>query len=87
MRCGGTTAAKPANEEAQGVADAVRGEAEARAGHAYQRFTVTEYMTQVVAGLNYFLKVDTGDHGFVFLRVYQGMRRTSERRDGAVARC
>jgi hypothetical protein len=62
-----------ATDEVIGVAQQVQGQVEAKTGKSYDKFQATEFATQVVAGLNYFIKVDTGANGFVFLRVFKGV--------------
>lgn len=69
--CGGTSELKQADENVQKICDQVKGEAENKAGTKFSQFVAKSYKTQVVAGTNYFIKVDVGDGNFVHLRVYQ----------------
>ncbi|KAG2382615.1 hypothetical protein C9374_005195 [Naegleria lovaniensis] len=59
----------PADEEVKQVIDAVKGEVEQKLGKTLQKYEALKYATQVVAGTNYFVKVDTGDD-VVHLRIY-----------------
>ncbi|KAK3738652.1 hypothetical protein QZH41_014241, partial [Actinostola sp. cb2023] len=47
----------------------VKDDVQAKAGKPFSKFDATHYATQVVAGTNYFIKVDVGD-SFVHIRVY-----------------
>ncbi len=61
--CGGFGEAREADEEVQAVAQAVRAQVEDRLGHAAEVFEVKSYSTQVVAGLNFLMKVQVGQDG------------------------
>uniref|UniRef100_A0A673STL0 Cystatin A n=1 Tax=Suricata suricatta TaxID=37032 RepID=A0A673STL0_SURSU len=54
---GGLSEAKPATPEVQEIADEVRPQLEEKTNETYQKFEVIEYKTQVVAGINYYIKV------------------------------
>ncbi|KAL0484130.1 cystatin-A [Acrasis kona] len=69
---GGTTEAKPANKKVQVIADSVKGEVEALTNDVYDVYEAVSYATQVVAGVNYFIKVKVGKDEAVHLKVYQG---------------
>jgi cystatin-A/B len=71
MSVGGLSQAKDATPEIQKMADQVRDAAEQKAGQKYSKFEATQYRTQVVAGTNYFIKVDCGDGLFVHVRVFE----------------
>eukprot|EP00854_Cymbomonas_tetramitiformis_P002069 gene2069-2766_t len=49
---------------------------EAKLGTTFATFQVAEVKTQVVAGTNYFFKVDTGSDSAVHLRVFKGLPHT-----------
>lgn len=68
---GGPSELKVADEEVQKICDEVKSAAEAKAGEKYSQFQAKSYKTQVVAGTNFFIKVDVGDGSFVHLRVYR----------------
>ncbi|XP_075398351.1 cystatin-B-like [Tenrec ecaudatus] len=73
MMCGGTSATKPATAEIQEIADKVRCEVEAKENKRFPEFKAVEYKSQVVAGMNFFIKVHTGDDNFMHLRVFQSL--------------
>lgn len=69
--CGGTGELKQADKEVQQICDQVKEEAEKKAGSKFPEFVAVSYKTQVVAGTNYFIKVNVGDGNFIHLRVYK----------------
>ncbi|XP_077202441.1 cystatin-A [Paroedura picta] len=73
MMPGGLTAAKPATPEIQQIADKVKPQLEARENKSYPVFTAVEYRTQVVAGVNYFIKIGVGHGEYVHMRVFESL--------------
>eukprot|EP00700_Malawimonas_jakobiformis_P001754 EC722292.1.p1 GENE.EC722292.1~~EC722292.1.p1 ORF type:complete len:107 (+),score=27.64 EC722292.1:31-321(+) len=69
---GAVGASKPGDAHAQGIADQVRSDVEKKAGKSLSQYKVVEYATQIVAGTNYFLKIDAGDE-HVHARVFVGL--------------
>ncbi|KAM7459030.1 cystatin-B [Blastocystis sp. ATCC 50177/Nand II] len=69
MLCGGTTEAV-VDERVKEVAMKMKGEVEKQANESFSTFEPVEAMTQVVAGTNYFIKVDVGNGKAVFMRVW-----------------
>ncbi|XP_036307115.1 cystatin-B-like [Pipistrellus kuhlii] len=78
MLCGGTSAAKPATAEIQAIADKVKPQLEEKANKKYPTFKATEYKSQLVAGTNYFIKVQVEDDDFVHIRVFQSLPHESK---------
>ncbi|KAH1186186.1 cystatin-B-like [Mauremys mutica] len=72
-QCGGLTGAQPATPEAQQVADEVKLQVEEKEGKKFEVFTAVEFKTQVVAGINYFIKVHVGNEEFLHLRVFKSL--------------
>ncbi|XP_036301597.1 cystatin-B [Pipistrellus kuhlii] len=73
IRCGGTSDTKPATDEIQAIADQVKSQLEEKVNKKYPTFKATEYKSQVVAGINYFIKVQVEDDDFVHIRVYRAL--------------
>ncbi|XP_033624035.1 cystatin-B, partial [Fukomys damarensis] len=51
----------------------VKPQLEEKENRKYPVFEAVSYKTQVVAGINYFIKVHIGDENFLHLRVFQGL--------------
>ncbi|CAH6792308.1 cystatin-A [Phodopus roborovskii] len=75
---GGLTEARPATPEVQEVADQVRAQLEEKTNEKYEKFEAVEYKTQVVAGVNYFIKVDVGNGQYVHLKIFKGLPGQNE---------
>ncbi|XP_026351799.1 cystatin-B [Ursus americanus] len=73
MMCGAPTASQPATAETQSIADQVKPQLEERENKKYATFKAVEFRSQVVAGRNYFIKVQVDDDEFVHLRVFQSL--------------
>ncbi|XP_047424811.1 cystatin-A-like [Mugil cephalus] len=65
--CGGWSDTKPATEEIQRICDEVKGQVEERTNTKYGIFRALHYRSQVVAGMNYVIKIHAG--GFTYLHV------------------
>ena len=96
-RPGGTTNARPIDEQALQVAQSAKAGIEEKTGQTYSTFNPTQYATQVglsretcpqpssvevnvlqnqvVAGTNYFFKIDVGDGHYVHARVYKDLQQ------------
>ncbi|XP_032212345.1 cystatin-B [Mustela lutreola] len=73
MMCGAPTASQPATAETQAIADQVKAQLEERENKKFTTFKAVEFRSQVVAGRNYFIKVQVDDEEFVHLRVFQSL--------------
>uniref|UniRef100_A0A674IBB1 Cystatin domain-containing protein n=1 Tax=Terrapene triunguis TaxID=2587831 RepID=A0A674IBB1_9SAUR len=56
MIAGGLTEIKPATPEIQEIADQVKPQLEGKENKTYPVYVALKYKTQVVAGINYFIK-------------------------------
>ncbi|XP_029794713.1 cystatin-B [Suricata suricatta] len=73
MMCGAPSATKPATAETQAIADQVKAQLEHRENKKYTTFKAVEFRSQVVAGRNYFIKVQVDDDEFVHIRVFESL--------------
>ncbi|KAF3815596.1 cystatin-B [Mirounga angustirostris] len=73
MMCGAPTASQPATAETQAIADQVKPQLEEQENKKYATFKAVEFRSQVVAGMNYFIKVQVDDDEFVHLRVFRSL--------------
>ncbi|XP_072019497.1 cystatin-B-like [Amphiura filiformis] len=72
--CGGMKSPEPASKECQTYVDQVREPAEAKAGRSFSKFEAKLCATQLVNGINYFVKVDVGDNQFVHIRFHRSFQ-------------
>ncbi|KAM9225842.1 cystatin-A [Dugong dugon] len=70
---GGLTEVKPATPEIQEIAIEVKPQLEEQTNRTYEEFEAVEYKTQVVAGLNYFIKVQIGDNTYIHLKIFKSL--------------
>ncbi|KAL1788293.1 cystatin-A [Sigmodon hispidus] len=78
MMPGGLTEARSATPEIQEIADKVRPQLEEKTNEKYEKFEAIQYKTQVVAGINYFIKVKVGNCSFIHLKVFEGLNRQND---------
>lgn len=72
MLCGGLTPGlKPITPEVQALANKHWGEAQTRLGRTFQTWNAVGFSTQVVAGVNYWIKIQSDNGEFVHIKVYQ----------------
>ncbi|KFV19494.1 Cystatin-A [Tauraco erythrolophus] len=70
MMPGGLSDTEPATPEVQHIADEVKPQLESKLNKTYDIFRAIQYRSQVVAGMNYYIKVQVADDDYVHLRVY-----------------
>ncbi|KAM6211035.1 cystatin-A-like [Sarcoramphus papa] len=73
MMPGGLSETKPATPEVQHIVNQVKPQFESRENKTYNIFKAIAYKTQVVAGINYFIKVQVSDADYAHLRVFQSL--------------
>ncbi|XP_047424708.1 cystatin-A-like [Mugil cephalus] len=73
VTCGGFTEPRPATEEIQKICDEVKGHVEERTNKKYEIFTALEYRSQVVAGTNYLIKVNSGPTSHLHVIVFEAL--------------
>ncbi|XP_036907439.1 cystatin-A [Sturnira hondurensis] len=71
MMPGGLTEAKPATPEIQKIADEVKPQLEEKTNETYEEFEAIEYKTQVVAGINYYIKVRVGHNSYIHMKIFK----------------
>eukprot|EP00928_Gymnodinium_smaydae_P012568 TRINITY_DN14558_c0_g2_i2.p1 TRINITY_DN14558_c0_g2~~TRINITY_DN14558_c0_g2_i2.p1 ORF type:complete len:224 (+),score=53.97 TRINITY_DN14558_c0_g2_i2:74-673(+) len=91
MRCGGTGDENPADDDVRQLIAPLKAEAQQKAqgqgmNAAFSEFEPLSYKTQVVAGMNYFVKVKVGPTSYVHLRIYKHFSGAS-RVDGVKVGC
>ena len=77
MLCGGVTPGlKPITPEVQAIANKHKAHAEEQLGKHFSTWNAVGFSTQVVAGINYWIKIQVGDNQYVHIKVYQPLPHT-----------
>ncbi|KAL0487017.1 cystatin [Acrasis kona] len=69
---GGLSETKIADEDCRNAVAAVKQTVVSQTRRNYSQFKAVEYKTQVVSGINYFVKVKVASKEYLFLRIYKG---------------
>jgi len=69
--CGGTGDEQAATPEVQALVDQVKDDLVTALGQAPASFQATHFKSQVVAGVNYFVRVHIGDDKHIHVRIYK----------------
>ena len=70
MMCGGFGQSRPADDEVKAIATEMKPKVEQALGKTYTQFEAVSFTTQVVAGVNYKIKVKVGDEDYVHIKVF-----------------
>ena len=70
MMCGGFGNSRPADDKVKALALEMKPKVEQALGTTYTQFEAVQYTTQVVAGVNYKIKVKVGDEDYVHIKVF-----------------
>jgi cystatin-A/B len=74
-RPGGMKEPQPMTDEVREMVLSIRSEIEAKAGKNFSTFNPVSYATQVVAGVNYFVKIEVGNGEFIHARIYRDLNK------------
>ncbi|RYG66837.1 hypothetical protein EON64_08830 [archaeon] len=77
MRCGGFGEARDATDEDQSVLEHVKQEIQNRLGRSYSNIRAVKVTTQVVAGVNYLMKLQC-DSDFVHAKIAKPLPHTGQ---------
>ena len=75
---GGFEKPRTATDEIKDIAYQVRREVQSRLNVNFDKFEAVSYRSQVVAGVNYLIKVDVGNGSFIHIKVFQPLPYTNE---------
>nr|CAD20980.1 cystatin [Lepidoglyphus destructor] len=71
MMCGGLAETKQPDAEVIEICSTIRPHLETKVGRTFETFEPISYRTQVVNGVNYFIKIRVGDNHYVHARVHR----------------
>lgn len=70
---GGLIEAKPATLEINEIANEVKPQLEGKTNETQEEFEAVEYKIQVVAGINYYIKVRVGHNIYICLKIFKAL--------------
>mmetsp|Transcript_6891 Transcript_6891/g.11566 ORF Transcript_6891/g.11566 Transcript_6891/m.11566 type:complete len:97 (-) Transcript_6891:157-447(-) len=73
-RCGGTSEAVAATEETQTLVDSVKTQIEEKLGNPVDSLKALLVSKQVVAGTNFFVKIQTGENEYIHARIFRSLQ-------------
>ncbi|XP_004712358.1 cystatin-A [Echinops telfairi] len=73
MLPGGLSEAKPATPEVQEMVNEVKSQLEEQTNETYEEFEAVEYKTQVVAGVNYYVKIRIGNEKYIHIKMFKSL--------------
>ena len=76
MQVGGYSAEQEVTSDIQELAQAVKEEIQSKCNRAFPTFEVVKFMKQVVAGMNYKLKIKVGEDKYIHAVVFRGLPHT-----------
>jgi len=68
---GGLKPSQPVTDEVRDAANECKSDIEAKAGRTFTTFNPVEYSSQVVAGTNYYIKIDVGNNEYILARIWR----------------
>lgn len=75
--CGGTSEVKAPDQEIQDICEKLRESVEETIGRKFTSYKVKAYKTQVVAGTNYFVKIEVDDgKEYLHVRIFRPLPHT-----------
>ncbi|XP_022645599.1 cystatin-B-like [Varroa jacobsoni] len=72
--CGSTGSVKPVDDECRDVLGRVREGCEEKAGKKFEYFEPIHYKTQLVNGINFFIKVKIADNDYLHVRAHKSFQ-------------
>ena len=73
MPVGGYSTQQEVTSDIQGLAEAVKEEIQTKCNRSFPTFEVIEFAKQIVAGVNYDLKIKVGEDKFINAVVFQAL--------------
>nr|CAI9704523.1 unnamed protein product [Rangifer tarandus platyrhynchus] len=73
MMCRAASATQPATAETQAIADKVKSQLEEKENKKFPVVKALEFKSELVAGKNYFIKVQVDEDDFAHIRVFESL--------------
>uniref|UniRef100_A0A0B6ZKN4 Cystatin domain-containing protein n=1 Tax=Arion vulgaris TaxID=1028688 RepID=A0A0B6ZKN4_9EUPU len=73
MMCGGVNQSKDATDEIQDLVEKVRSQLEAKVGKSFPKYKAISYISQIVAGTNFFVKIQTDENEYTHVRIFRSL--------------
>ncbi|XP_059183019.1 cystatin-B-like [Centropristis striata] len=71
ISCGGWSGTQDATKETQKICDQVKAQVQKTTGNNYRVYVAVKYRNQIVAGVNFSIKVHVGGEDYIDLSVFQ----------------
>ena len=78
MMVGGFGDSRPADDKVKALAIEMKPKVEQALGATYSQFEAVSFKTQVVAGINYKIKVKVGEGKYVHIKVYEPLANSGK---------
>ncbi|CAL1547426.1 unnamed protein product [Lymnaea stagnalis] len=78
MMCGGTSDVKPASDEVHDLIKKIKDDLEKKSQKTFSNFKAVSYKSQVVAGTNFFVKIQGDGDEYLHVRIYRPLPHTNE---------
>lgn len=72
-KTGGLGKIMSSNDDIQNIVNNFKKEIEKKLNQKIKKFNVHSYKTQIVAGINYYIKVEIDNNAFIHLRIYKNL--------------
>ncbi|KAH9525362.1 hypothetical protein Btru_001162 [Bulinus truncatus] len=76
--CGAASEVKEATEEIQEIIKEIRDELESKVNQKFPVYKAISYRSQVVAGTNFFVKIQVDDNDYVHVRIFRPLPHTKK---------
>ena len=78
QRPGGHSAEKEATSEIQGITDQLKSQVESKANKSFSTFQAVKYTSQVIAGMQYIIKIKVGDNEYIHVHAIRAPKEGAE---------
>ncbi|KAK6986206.1 cystatin-B [Biomphalaria glabrata] len=76
--CGAASDVSGANDEVHAIVKEIQSELESKANKSFPVFKAISFRSQVVAGTNFFVKIQVGDKEYLHARIFRPLPHTNK---------